>query len=46
MEKEGRGDEVPVFEGAMLRVNVLDAVGVLEPALLRLPVEDTVDVFD
>lgn len=46
IEREMRGDEVPVFEGATLRVKVPDAVGVLEPAALRVPVEDTVDVFD
>lgn len=45
-ERERAGDEVPVLEGAMLLVNVPDAVGVLEPAPLRVVVEDTVDVFD
>jgi hypothetical protein len=46
LEKEIPGDEVPVFEGATLRVKVPDAVVVLDPTLLRVPVEDTVDVFD
>lgn len=46
MERDIRGDDVTVLEGAILRVKVPDAVVVLEPAPLRVPVEDTVDVFD
>ena len=45
-ERDMPGDEVPVLDGAMLRVRVPDAVVVLEPTALRVPVEDTVDVFD
>jgi hypothetical protein len=46
IERETAGDEVPVLDGATLRVKVPDAVGVFEPTPLRVPVEDTVDVFD
>ena len=45
-DRDCAGDDVPVLEGAMLRVKVPDAVGDLDPAPLRVPVEDTVDVFD
>ena len=46
LESDIAGDEVPVLEGAMLRVKVPDAVVVLDPGGLRVAVEDTVDVFD
>ena len=45
-ERDRAGDKLPVLEGAILLVNVPDAVGVFERAPLRVPVEDTVDVFD
>lgn len=46
IERDRGGDDVPVLDGATLRVKVLDAVGDLDPTPLRVPVEDTVDVFD
>jgi hypothetical protein len=46
IERDKGGDNVPVLDGATLRVKVPDAVVVLDPTLLRVPVEDTVDVFD
>ena len=46
LERDCGGEDVPVFEGAILRVRVPDAVVERVPTALRVPVGDTVDVFD